>query len=720
MKITVTMKQILLAFCLTLMAPVLLAEEKATVERPYTVNIRNADIEQFIEKVAEMTGKNFVVDPRVRTRDVTVISTQPLSAAEVYELFLSVLQVHGYAAVPAGEVIKIVNNTTAKQSNLPLVEGRDVQGEELITRVIPVENAPVDELVPVLRPLVPQYGHLAAVSSANVLVISDHADNIRRMEAILRHLEGTESQDVEIIPLQHAWVGEMVKLLENLVPERGGRRKDQPSSVTLVADERTNRLIVKGDKLARDRISSLVSELDVPASQSGGLQVMRLSHADAKGMAELLKAFTEAKTAGQGGDKPAAPQGGVSIQADESLNALVIRAEPAIMNELKMVISQLDVRRTQILIEAAIVEVSADKGAALGFQYAAGGEDDGVAAINFSNVGVSVGNILSALAADEATGVNLGDGITAGGGERDDDGALKWGVLVQALAGSTDANLLSTPSILTLENQEASIIVGENVPFVTGQSTDTGAGVSNPFTTIQRQDVGLTLKVTPYLAGLNTIRLKLEQETSAVKDSASGADTQQPVDIVTTTRKIMTTVLADDGETIVLGGLIRDDVREVVRKVPLLGDIPILGALFRSKSKSRSKQNLMLFLRPTILSNNERLLELSRQRYLGITAMQFEVDRRGELRRVVPSPLPTRADDLFGGRDDLPEGLSEAVREAHGEAAADSGEPYTPEPGAGAQEPTPVVAPIEASPEADEADGEAGSEPAEVEPEAAG
>ena len=255
---------------------------------------------------------------------------------------------------------------------------------------------------------------------------------------------------------------------------------------------------------------------------------------------------------------------------------------------------------------------------------------------------------------------------------------------------------------------------------MTGQSTDTGAGVSNPFTTIQRQDVGLTLKVTPYLAGLNTIRLKLEQETSAVKDSASGADTQQPVDIVTTTRKIMTTVLADDGETIVLGGLIRDDVREVVRKVPLLGDIPILGALFRSKSKSRSKQNLMLFLRPTILSNNERLLELSRQRYLGITAMQFEVDRRGELRRVVPSPLPTRADDLFGGRDDLPEGLSEAVREAHGEAAADSGEPYTPEPGAGAQEPTPVVAPIEASPEADEADGEAGSEPAEVEPEAAG
>lgn len=640
----------------------------AGAEKTWTVNIRNADIEAFITQVADMTGKNFVVDPRVRTRDVTVISTKALTSAEVYELFLSVLQVHGYAAVPAGNVIKIVNNTTAKQSNLPLVEGKAVAGEELITRVIAVENAPVDELVPVLRPLVPQYGHLAAVSSANVLVISDHADNIRRVEAILAHLEGSESQDVEIIPLAHAWVGELVKLLENLVPEKGGKRKDQPSSVTLVADERTNRLIIKGDRLARERIRNLVVELDVPPSQNSGLQVFRLSHSDAKQMAELLKAFTDGKTAASGGEKGAqsAPQGPVSIQADESLNALVIRAEPAIMNELKMVISQLDVRRAQILIEAAIVEVSLDNGSALGFQYATGNENDGLAAINFSNLGVSVNELAAAAATGEAGGVSLGDGITLGGGERDANGGLKWGVLVQALAGSSNANLLSTPSILTLDNQEASIIVGENVPFVTGQSTDTGAGVSNPFTTIQREDVGLTLKVTPHLAGAETIRLKLEQETSAVKESGGGSDTQQPVDIVTTKRNIQTTVLADDGETIVLGGLIRDDVKSVVRKVPLLGDIPLLGTLFSSKSKTRTKQNLMVFLRPTILEDNERLVGLARQRYLGITAMQFEVNRRGELERVTRYPLPLNAEELFTGREDLPEGLGDAVEAATG------------------------------------------------------
>ena len=640
-------------------------QDDASGEKTWTVNIRNADIQAFITQVAEMTGKNFVIDPRVRSRDVTVISKQALTSAEVYELFLSVLQVHGYAAVPAGDVVKIVNNTVAKHSNLPLVQSRGINGEELITRVIPIRNTPVDELVPVLRPLVPQYGHLAAVSSANALIISDHSDNIRRIEAILSHLDQSESQEVFIMQLEHAWVGDLVKLLENLTPEKGGRRKDQPSSVTLVADERTNRLIIRGDRDAVDRLRSLVIELDIPQNQTGGVQVVRLSHADAKTLAELLKTFSDGATEQKSGDKTAATTGSkVSIQADESLNALVIRAEPALMTEIKSVINQLDVRRAQILIEAAIVEVTGEKGRQLGFQYAAGNEEDGVGGVNFSNFGLSVNNILTSILADDPSlSGGLTDGLTIGGGAVDEDGNLQWAVIMQALSSTTAANLLSTPSILTLDNQEASIIVGENVPFVTGQSTSTGAGVSNPFTTIQREDVGLTLKVTPHLAGERSIRLELEQETSSVKDTATSA----AVDIVTTKRKIQTTVLADDGETIVLGGLIRDDISETVRKVPLLGDIPLLGTLFRSTSKSRNKQNLMVFLRPTILVDSNRLVKMTRKNYLGITALQFEVSKNGELERTVRNPLPENVDHLFQGRSRVPQPLRDYHDRLYGE-----------------------------------------------------
>ena len=641
---------LLSATALTVQAQVATSEDG----KSWTVNIRNADIQAFISQIADMTGKNFVVDPRVRARDVTVVSTKALSASEVYELFLSVLQVHGYAAVPSGDIIKIVPNTTAKQSNLPLVGESESGGEALVTRVIPVENSPVEELVPVLRPLVPQYGHLAAVGSANALIISDHIDNIRRMEAIIASLDNAESEDVQVIKLEHAFAGDMVKMLESLTPQTGGRRgKTKDGGVTVVADERTNRLIIKGDRITRQRMAQMIGNLDTPASATGGVQVVRLSHGDAEALAELLKNFAEGASAakpGADGKAAAASITGdkVSIQADKSLNALVIRAEPAMMKEIMSVISQLDVRRAQILIEAAIVEVSGDTGKALGFQYVAGSDETGVGAINFGNAGLTINSIVQALATDDPSGLSLGDGITMGFGEQDSNGDLKWGALIQALSTSTDVNLLSTPSILTLDNQEASIVVGENVPFITGTSTSTGSGVSNPFQTIQREDVGLSLKVTPHVAGLSTIRLELEQENSQVKDSVGEA-----ADIVTTTRKLESTVLADDGETIALGGLIRDNITKTVRKVPILGDIPLLGILFRSTSNSREKSNLMVFLRPTILPDNERLLSMTRQKYMGITALQFELNRKGELEQVVRNPLPVSLEQVFQGRSNV-------------------------------------------------------------------
>lgn len=624
----------------------------------WTVNIRNADIQAFIKQVADMTGKNFVVDPRVRAKDVTVISNQPLTSKQVYQLFLAVLDVHGYAAVPGDGVIKIVPNTTAKQSNLPLEQGKTKGGEQLITRVIPVENSPVQELVPVLRPLVPQYGHLAAVASANALIISDHADNVRRIQAIIQQLDQSDNQQIEVIELKHAWAGDLVKLLENLTPtaSQGGahRQGQQGGQLTLVADERTNRLIIKGDQAARERVRQLVEELDIPQSSNSGVKVVRLANADAKKTAELLTNFVKSETSGKG--PKSGPANETSIQADESTNSLVIRAQPAVMKELRSVISQLDVERAQILIEAAIVEVSGDHGLDLGFQYAAGNEKKGVAAINFSNVGISVNDIINSITQGKPT-TTLADGITAGGGQNDSNGNFKWGGFVQALASSSNVNLLSTPSILTLDNQEASIIVGENVPFVTGQSTNTGAGVSNPFQTIQRQDVGLTLKVTPHIAGDKEVRLELKQETSNVKPDS------QAVDIVTTKRAIDTTVLAQDRQTIVLGGLISDNIRKTVHKVPLLGDIPILGYLFRSTSQSHQKQNLMVFLRPTILTNSQRLVNLTRGKYLGITALQFRVNDRGELERTVSKPLPAEPDELFEGREGTPDTMKQYLKD---------------------------------------------------------
>lgn len=669
------------------------AQQQAQVEQTgdgknWTVNIRNADIQAFINQVAEMTGKNFVVDPRVRARDVTVISNQPLTSDEVYELFLSVLQVHGYAAVPSGEVIKIVTNTTAKQSNLPVTPNAgSVGGEELITQVIAVDNSPVEELVPVLRPLVPQYGHLAAVGSANALIISDHADNIQRIHAIINSLDNAESDEVEIIQLEHAFAGNMVSLLQELTTADAGantRRRGGQDSATLVADERTNRLIIKGDRGTRARLIPLIQKLDTPSSAAGGVQVVRLSHGDSEKMAELLKNFAAGASAvrqsGEGASGAAAArtsngEARVSIQSDESLNALVIRAEPEMMKELQSVISQLDVRRAQILIEAAIVEVTGDKASSLGFQYLAGDLQNGVGAVNFGGSGISVQSLLQAVITEDPSNITLGDGITAGFGETDADGDLEWGALVQALASTTNTNLLSTPSILTLDNQEASIIVGENVPFVTGQASSTGSGVSNPFTTIQREDVGLTLKVTPHVAGLGTVRLELEQETSAVKDSVGEA-----VDIVTTKRKLTTTVLADDGETIALGGLISDDVQETVRKVPFLGDIPLLGFLFRSTSESHVKRNLMVFIKPTVLTDNNRLVDMTREKYMGVTAMQFRVNEEGELVREVQYPLPVKLENLFEGRSPVSDEYGRAYHDQQQKREEDSVTPPTSGP----------------------------------------
>ncbi len=629
--------------------------------KSWTINIQSADIRAFINQVADMTGKNFVLDPRVSAKDVTVISRTPLTKSEVYQLFLAVLQVNGYAAIPSDDVVKIVPSTTAKSYSLPVVKGGTGQG--LVTEVLPLHNLSATEMVPVLRPLVPQDGHLAAVASANALVVSDHENNIRRLAAIISRLEQQGQNGLSVIKLHHAWVGDVVEQLKVLIPKAatGGKRNARAAggNAVIVADERTNRLLVRGDAIMRHRIRNLVDQLDVKASRRGNIQVIRLEHGNAKEMAKLLSDFF-------GNQKKSKKNSAVevSIQADESLNALVVRANNSKMKQVRNVIRQLDVRRAQVLIEAAIIEVSANKAENLGIQWATGDVDTGIGGTNLTTGGqLSTSDIVTGLLASNAGAAvappALAQGLTAGFGELGDDGRLEWAGLIQALATDSSVNLLSTPSILTLDNEEAKIMVGENVPFVTGTSTSTGAGISNPFQTIQRQDVGITLEVTPHLSDGNSMRLELNQEISSVKDSSASVST---VDITTSKRQIKTTVLADSGETIVLGGLIQDDIKEVQHKVPILGDIPLLGVLFRSTKHTHVRSNLIVFLRPTIVHDNDKLVALTRNRYYGLLSLQFKLNDRGELERVAESPLPFNVGNVFNGRTPPPNELRQALR----------------------------------------------------------
>lgn len=576
-------------------------------EQTWQVNLKDADIRAFVTQVADITGYSFVIDPRVKGK-VTVVSNTPMDKDAVYEMFLSVLGVHGFAAIPGTGVIKIVQQNDAKQeADNPKLLKR-VPNEQIVTRVIQVNNANALELVPILRPMVAKYGHLAGVAAANALIISDHVANIKRISKIINELDSPSKYELEVVQLQEAWVGDMVKLLEELAPSELGQSAQSKGAnkFSVVADQRSNRLILRGDEPFRDKMRSLISKLDQPSSTGGKTKVVRLKHADAEEIAELLSGLMGDIVSEEAAEKgQAAPKVDASVYADEGLNALVIRAEPSLLQELEGVIEQLDVRRAQVLIEAAIVEIQDNTDNKLGIQWALYHEGASIpgAFTNFNEIGLSAANLLGALI-DKDNDPNgdldpslLGSpstGLTLGVGDTNSNG-VSWGALVQALEGDAGANVLSTPKVITMDNQESSIIVGENIPIITGQSSSGGAGTSDPFTTIEREDVGVKLIVTPSISEGDLVRLEIEQEISGVSPSTAGAD------IITTKRQIKTNVLADDGETIVLGGLIRDDVRMSESKVPLLGDIPWLGALFRSSSEVVTKQNLLVFLRPTIL-----------------------------------------------------------------------------------------------------------------------
>ena len=669
--------RMLMALALAVMLPVM-SWAAPQNEGAWKINMKKADIRTFIEQVSDITGYSFIVDPRVKG-EVTVVSNTEMSSDDIFDMFQSVLRIHGYAAVKTGNVVKIVPTQGAKQEDLPLSSGA-LSNEKMVTRVIPVENTNATELVPILRPMVPQYGHLAAVSSANALIISDHANNIGRIIEIIRRIDSAESEEVEVVQLKYAWVGDVVKTLEQLTPvETGGAKKSTRAAgnvrVRVVAEERTNRLILRGEKSARARVKALVVDLDRPVESTGSTQVIYLRHAEAEKVAEILSALVSGQSAtassrssssARSGSAaaaatlatPTATSGDITIQADETLNALIVRAAPADLAEIRNIVDQLDVRRAQVLIEAAFVEVSGSASEALGVQWGYGDPANGLAGTSLAASGQLPLSAIAGLIEGGEAGAEAANfsGLLAGGAN--ESGDVKMGLVIQAVESNSNTNLLSTPSIMTLDNEEAEIIVGENVPFITG--TSLSSNNDNPFQTIERQDVGLTLRVTPQINDGNVVRLQLVQEVSNVSsETISGA-----ADISTQKRSVKSVILANDGEIIVTGGLVRDDLEEVVKKVPLLGDIPLLGALFRAKEEKITKRNLLLFLQPTIIRDDVSANKVSQDKYDQMRGLSLRIDQYGNIEREARSPFPEDA------REVLRNGLRFGIHPADDEEAS--------------------------------------------------
>ncbi|MHB1240867.1 MAG: type II secretion system secretin GspD, partial [Gammaproteobacteria bacterium] len=601
---------------------------KANDSQQVTLNLKDTDLQALIATVAEITGKNFVVDPRVQGK-VTVISSRPMNQNELYQVFLSILQVHGFAAVPAGAVIKIVPDVTAKQDAIPTATRENPgSGDEMVTRVIHVNNVSAAQLVPILRPLVPQQGHLAAYPSSNMLVISDRADNVERLVRIIRRIDASGTSDVDIVPLQHASAADVVRVLGSLLQtEQQGRGPGNGPMV--IADERTNSVLIGGPRADRARLKAIIAHLDTPMKSTGNTQVVYLHYADAKDLVPVLQSVVKGQSGkGVGGAAGATGSQSVEISADQATNALVITAPPDVQRSLRAVVRQLDIRRAQVLVEAVIAEVSANKAAQLGVQFNAAQNFDAtgpVAGTNFTTGGSSV----TSVAANPlgALGDGLALGFVQGTSTLFGTQFLNISTLIQALASDTSTNILSTPTLLTMDNQEAEIVVGQTVPFVTGQFTNTGntstTGVVNPFQTIQRQDVGLTLKVKPQIHEGDTVKLDIQQEVSSLTNSTVAADP------ITNKRSIKTSVLVDSGKIVVLGGLIQETHDESVEKVPVLGDIPVIGAFFRSKSSTLNKTNLMVFLRPVIMRDTGLASAYTAEKYNYIRAQQMALQSKG-------------------------------------------------------------------------------------------
>lgn len=664
----IRMKQLGSSLTMSLCAAgLLLSSFSANAER---LNVRDADIREVVETVAKITGKTMIVDPRVKGLKVTIITAGNVDYTkdQIYNIFVSALQVHKFQAIEANGVVKIVPDQQARSEYSPVnVSNLDDYGDRYITQVIPVQNVDAQQIMNVLRPLVsPTSGHLFAVQGTNTLILHDSASNVRRISEIIDRTDKANDEEIEVIPLEHASASEIVRILESL--NRSGRQQqgNEVQEPRYVADERTNSILLSANDRQRVRLRALISSLDRPLNSMGNTKTVFLKYAKAEQVAEVLsgigeiKQKEEAAASGRGG-AGAAGTGGVaaqrslySIQPHEETNALVLTAPPDIMREFDSVIRALDIRRKQVHVEAIIVEISDNKAKELGIQWLFSPEGSSTTpggVVNFTNTGPGIGQVaagaISARGTEEEvfvrdpdTGVITGTETIRTGG---DNGAalaevlggmqglglgvakirpdgFSWGAFIRALEGVTDSNTLSRPSVTTLDNVEAIFKSGQEIPIITGSTL--GDNNSNPFQNVERKDVGVMLKLTPQINEGNYVRLDIEQEVSSIAGSTN-------VDVVTNKREVKTSVLVPDGGMVVLGGLIDDDIQQSSQKVPILGDIPILGHAFKSQRTQKIKRNLMVFIHPTVLKDDEELRELSSAKYSYIRAQQIEQANRG-------------------------------------------------------------------------------------------
>ncbi|RJS91756.1 type II secretion system secretin GspD [Salinisphaera sp. Q1T1-3] len=631
----------------------------------FTLNLKNADITTLIATVSEVTGRNFVVDPRVKG-DVTVLSNQPMTPAELYQTFLSVLDVHGFAAVPSGEVTKIIPQINAKQDG-GFGGASPITNENVVTKVIHVDNVPADQLVPILRPLVPQYGHLAAYSASNSLVISDREANVSRLTQIVHRIDANGTSSVDQVHLDNANADDVAEAIGKL---SGGDQKNGASSV--VALNRTNSVLISGSARERAKLRRVIQNMDTKSQDAGDTAVIYLNYADAETLAPVLQAYATGQSyssgssrnrglsstgggfgnsdnnsgfgnggsssfgnsgrinrgsSNAGGSVQGISSGGgsdsdVAVIAEAGANALIIHAPADKMGKIKHIISKLDIRRGQVLVEGIIAEIGIQQSKQLGVNIAAL-KDGGPAAASILN-----SETLSSIgqAAADGTPLNLiQQGLNVALGST--NGEVNFALLINALSNNVDTNVLSTPSLITRDNEEAQIKVGQKVPFVTGSYTTgtSGGDGTNPFQTIDREDVGLQLAFIPQISAGDTIQLTIDEEVSSIAPSAQQTSN---AGLITNSRSLQTAVEVQNGQILVLGGLIDNNLQVTHNQVPVLGDIPILGALFRYNGVDRTKRNLLNFIRPTILRGDGESSRYSAEKYKYLRALQMEQSRK--------------------------------------------------------------------------------------------
>jgi len=610
-----------------------------------TPNFKDADITQIAEAVAAATGKNFIIDPRVRAQ-VTMLSATPMSPEAFYQTFLSILAVYNFIAIPDGNVVKILPDANARQSpSVDLPDSVSSTSDEIVTQVIDVKNVNAAQLVPILRPMIPQYGHLAAYPAGNILIISDRANNVNRMMRIIRRIDQVGDQDVEVVPLQNASAAEVVRVMNSLY-QGAAAAAEGGTPMKVVADERSNSVLISGDQNQRVRVRALIAHLDTPLEAGGDTRVRYLHYANADKIAPKLKeqmtGIAQA-TAGAGGAPGAggSPQAQADknslIWADPSNNALIITAPPKVMRQIMAIIDKLDIRRPQVLVEAIIADVNVTKQAELGVNWAAFGTGSNVPAAAFVSPigGTGIVDLAAAVQNPQSVTPQLLNGTTLGLG-RIGNGAVNFAAILRAISSDAHTNIIATPSAITMDDQEAELKVAQEVPFITGSFTNTGAGAAgnggvNPFQTIQREEVGTILKVTPTISAEGTaVMLKLSIEDSNIGQRPAGA-----VDLVTNKRTVTTNVLVEDGGVLVLGGLIKHQNLRQEARVPILGSIPLIGLAFKTRSNTTEKDNLMIFLRPKILRDASQAAYETDLKYNYLQDQQ-----RGCEHREIPPLLP--------------------------------------------------------------------------------